>query len=60
MTDAALKAGLTIDAEKLGQHLGGVEVYPVVATTGRGFEPLKVALGKLRQAAPPRALSALA
>jgi ferrous iron transport protein B len=54
MSDAAHKEGIQIDAERLGRHLGGVQVFPVVATTGRGFEALKAALAKLSEAAPPK------
>jgi ferrous iron transport protein B len=53
MSDAAHREGIKIDAERLSRHLGGVAVFPVVATTGRGFEPLKAALAKLSGAAPP-------
>jgi ferrous iron transport protein B len=54
MSDAAHAAGLKIDAERLKHHLGGVDVYPVVATTGRGFEPLKAGLAQLRHAPIPQ------
>ena len=37
MTDAAERQGLKIDFAALQEALGGVPVYPVVATTGRGF-----------------------
>ena len=40
MTDAAERAGLRIDYERLSAVLGGVAVYPVVATTGRGFDAM--------------------
>ena len=53
MSDAAQKHGIQIDAERLSRHLGGVAVFPVVATTGRGFEPLKIALATLGQAPTP-------
>jgi ferrous iron transport protein B len=53
MADAAHKEGIKIDAERLSRHLGGVAVFPVVATTGRGFEPLRAALAKLSQAPAP-------
>jgi ferrous iron transport protein B len=33
--------------------LGGVAVFPVVATTGRGFDQLRAALAKLRDAPSP-------
>jgi ferrous iron transport protein B len=53
MSDAAHKAGIQIDAARLSRQLGGVAVFPVVATTGRGFEPLRAALATLSQAPPP-------
>jgi ferrous iron transport protein B len=54
MSDAAHKHGLKIDVERLSRHLGGAAVFPVVATTGRGFEPLKAALAKVSRAPAPR------
>jgi len=47
MTDAAEAAGLAIDIDALEQHLGGVPVCPVVATTGQGMDALRAALVKL-------------
>lgn len=52
MADAAQKQGVDIDIPRLEQRLG-VRVFPVVATTGRGFEPMKTALAELAEAAPP-------
>lgn len=57
MADAAQKQGLDIDIERLERRLG-VRVFPVVATTGRGFEPLKATLAELIGAAPPEPPSA--
>jgi ferrous iron transport protein B len=54
MIDAAERAGLKIDFAALETALGGARVYPVVATTGRGFAALNAALGRLLDAAPPR------
>jgi ferrous iron transport protein B len=54
MTDAAQRQGLKIDYEGLQEALGGVPVYPIVATTGRGFEALNTALGRLLETPPPR------
>jgi ferrous iron transport protein B len=54
MADAAQKQGLAIDIERLEQRLGA-RVFPVVATTGRGFEPMKAALSDLITAEPPAA-----
>lgn len=51
MTDAAQKQGLAIDIARL-EHRLGARVFPVVATTGRGFEPMKIALGELITAPP--------
>jgi ferrous iron transport protein B len=47
MTDAAKAAGLDIDIDALEQHLGGVTVCPVVATTGQGMGALRAALANL-------------
>jgi ferrous iron transport protein B len=54
MADAAQRHGIEIDLEALQERLGGVPVYPVVATTGRGFGPLKEALGRLLETPPPK------
>ncbi len=53
MTDAAAQSGLRIDVESLEQHLGGIRVYPVVATTGQGVDALTGALAELHQQPPP-------
>jgi len=53
MTDAAEAAGMRTDAKALEQHLGGVRVCPVVATTGKGFDELRSALAELEHAGPP-------
>jgi ferrous iron transport protein B len=53
MSDAAHTEGIKIDTERLSRHLGGVAVFPVVATTGRGFEPLRAALAKLSETPAP-------
>ena len=47
MADAAERDGLKIDFAALEERLGGVRVYPVVATTGRGFAELKDALARV-------------
>ena len=54
MTDAVQKQGTKIDIERLQACLGGVPVFPIVATTGRGFGPLKDALGRLLDVKPPK------
>jgi ferrous iron transport protein B len=53
MSDAAHTEGIKIDTDRLSRHLGGVAVFPVVATTGRGFEPLRAALTKLSETPAP-------
>lgn len=57
MSDAAEAQGLKIDYAALSDALGGVEIYPLVATTGRGFAALNDALGKLLSAKPPRSIA---
>ena len=47
MTDAAEQGGIDIDIERLSQKLGGVPIYPVVATTGAGLERLRQAIVSL-------------
>ncbi|HEX6998522.1 MAG TPA: ferrous iron transport protein B [Gammaproteobacteria bacterium] len=58
MSDAAERAGLKIDVQRLSERLGGVAVYPVVATTGRGFGPLREALARLLETPPPTPVDA--
>ncbi|MDX1517246.1 MAG: ferrous iron transport protein B [Woeseiaceae bacterium] len=55
MTDAAEGEGISIDVDRLQQRLGGVEIHPVVATTGRGLDSLRQAVANLHHAAPPDA-----
>ena len=47
---------MRIDYRALQDALGGVSVFPVVATTGRGFGALKEALAGVLDAEPPRAV----
>jgi ferrous iron transport protein B len=54
MADAADRGGLKIDLAALRDSLGGVPVFPIVATTGRGFGALKTALARVLEAEPPR------
>ena len=54
MIDAAKAGGLSIDLEALQQHLCGVTVCPVVATTGQGMTALRDALMQLPQQAPAK------
>jgi ferrous iron transport protein B len=54
MIDAAERAGRKFDFVELERALGGVRVFPVVATSGRGFAALNAALAQVRDAQPPR------
>ena len=54
MTDAAERDGRKIDYAALTDALGGVPVYPVVATSGRGFQALNEGLARILTVAPPR------
>ncbi|HUQ51793.1 MAG TPA: FeoB small GTPase domain-containing protein, partial [Gammaproteobacteria bacterium] len=54
MIDAADREGRKIDCAALQEALGGVPVYPVVATSGRGFPALTEALARILTLAPPR------
>jgi ferrous iron transport protein B len=53
MTDAAKASGLRIDVDALKKRLGGVEIYPVVATSGQGISALRTALAKLPSGPKP-------
>lgn len=53
MTDVATSSGIDISIEVLQRHLGGVHIYPVVATTGRGLDTLKEALESITEAPAP-------
>lgn len=57
MSDAAERDGLKIDIARLQHLLGGVEVFPVVATTGRGVKKLKASLARLLAASPPESVT---
>lgn len=52
MSDVAQRQGLKIDVGRLRGLFGGIEVLPVVATTGRGFDVLRAALAKAVHGAP--------
>ena len=54
MTDAAEQSGIGIDLEALGNSLGGVPIYPVVATTGAGLENLRQAIAQIETVPVPR------
>lgn len=56
MADVAERDGLAIDIVRLSERLGGVPIYPIVATTGRGFDALKDGLARLLGAPPPHPL----
>jgi ferrous iron transport protein B len=47
MSDAAAASGLIIDIEALSARLSGVQICPVVATTGQGINDLRNALVEL-------------
>jgi len=55
MIDAVEREGRKIDFAALAEALGGVPVYPVVATSGRGFPALNEALARILALPPPRA-----
>jgi ferrous iron transport protein B len=54
MIDAAERDGRKFDLKALEHALGGVPVYPVVATSARGFPALTAALAKILAVPPPR------
>lgn len=58
MSDAAERDGLKIDIARLQHRLGGIEIFPVVATTGRGVNKLKASLARLLSATPPESIIA--
>lgn len=47
MTDAAERSGIEIDTAMLSEKLGGVPIYPVIATTGAGLSLLRQAIVSL-------------
>ncbi len=57
MSDAAERDGLKIDIARLQDRLGGVEIFPVVATTGRGVKALEASLGQVIASPPPEAIA---
>ncbi len=52
MTDMAHLEGMRIDIEGLSKRLGGIPIFPVVATRGSGFSELKIAISKMFEAVP--------
>lgn len=55
MIDAAESAGQRINLQALESALGGIPVFPVVATTGKGIDALTAALSGIGEASPPAA-----
>ncbi len=53
MGDAADRARITINTGQLSRALGGVPIFPVVATTGSGVGPLRSALAELSKLPVP-------
>ncbi|MGB5354255.1 MAG: ferrous iron transport protein B [Woeseia sp.] len=58
MTDAADWEGIKIDLPRLSERLADAQVFPVVATTGRGLEDLRRGLASLHERAPPKPAAA--
>ncbi|WP_428098332.1 ferrous iron transport protein B [Candidatus Rariloculus sp.] len=58
MSDAAEREGLKIDVARLRTRLGGVEIFPVVATTGRGVKQLAASLAPSLTGRAPDSISA--
>jgi ferrous iron transport protein B len=52
MTDAAETGGVGIDIDRLQETLGGVPIYPVVATTGAGLPRLRQAIANIQSISP--------
>ena len=53
MTDAAERDGIRVDVERLSAVFGGIPVFPVVATTGRGFDALREGIAAMQGASAP-------
>ncbi len=53
MTDVAISSGIDISIEVLQRHLGGIQICPVVATTGRGLDGLKDSLENIAESPAP-------
>lgn len=53
MSDIATSSGIDISIEVLQRHLGGVQIIPVIAKTGRGLDNLKEALEHIGEAQAP-------
>ncbi len=53
MTDVATSNGIDISIEVLQRHLGGIQIIPLIAKTGRGLDNLKQALEHIGEAEAP-------
>ena len=54
MTDVATASGIDISIEVLQRHLGGIHIFPVATTTGRGLDALKAALDGVVDSPAPK------
>jgi len=54
MTDVATANGIEISIDALQRHLGGIKIFPVVATSGRGIEAIKAALEEVADSPAPK------
>ncbi len=54
MTDVATANGIDISIDVLKKHLGGIPIFPVATTTGRGLDALKAALAGVVDSPPPQ------
>jgi ferrous iron transport protein B len=54
MTDVATASGIDISIEVLQRHLGGIQIFPVATTTGRGLDALKAALEGVADSPAPK------
>ena len=54
MTDVATASGIDISIEVLQRHLGGIPIFPVATTTGRGLDALKAALEGVADSPAPK------
>jgi ferrous iron transport protein B len=54
MTDVATANGIDISIEVLQRHLGGIQIFPVVATSERGLKALKTALEGVADSPAPK------
>jgi ferrous iron transport protein B len=54
MTDVATANGIDISIEVLQRHLGGIHIFPVATTTGRGLDALRAALEGVVESPAPK------